>query len=397
MNDKQSPISSEPITDCRLCGSGSELLDQVLDLGWMENCSVFPATVDEPVPGGPLELVKCGKCGLVQLSHKYSRADIDRGHYGYRSGLAPSMVRHLGAVANFVRSHHPNAKSILDIGANDSTLLRSFPDHMRKLAVEPNFAQFADYYPDNIYVTDDYFRGSDFAGECLDIVTTIAMLYDLDDPMTFAIDIHKSLADGGIWVTEQSYLPMMLEQGSYDTICHEHATYYGIEQLAYIAHYAGFKIVDYEYNMANGGSLIAVLRKGRNELDPTVIAAEQRQTDAVAFGRFAIGMERSKRMLLAALGKFDVVYGLGASTKGNTILQYCDIDLPAIVEVNSDKFDRFTPGRRIPIIAEDGAERPDAYLVLPWHFRAAIEKCYSDDTLIFPIGSKGSEQNVLHR
>ena len=396
MNDKQSQLSSVPIDDCRLCGSGGEFLDQVLDLGWMENCSVFPATVNQEVPGGPLELVKCGKCGLVQLSHKYDRADIDNGHYGYRSGLAASMVKHLGQVAELAMTFHPGATSVLDIGANDATLLRAFPDDMWRGAVEPNYQQFARHYPDTINVFPEYFSASTVF-ERVDIITSIAMLYDLDDPMRFALDINRGLNDGGIWVTEQSYLPTMLEQGSYDTICHEHATYYGLEQLAYIAHYAGFKIVHHKHTATNGGSLLVVFRKGRSEFDQTTIDAERRLTDAVSFARFGVGMERSKRMLLAALDKFDVVYGLGASTKGNTILQYCDIDLPAIVEVNSDKFGRYTPGRRIPIIDEEGAQRPDAYLVLPWHFRPAIEKRYPDDTLIFPIGTKGSEQNVVSR
>lgn len=367
------------ISSCRLCGHGG--LDEVFSLGVMANASVFPRTADEEVESGPLTLVKCGDCGLVQLDQRYGRGAIDAGCYGYRSGLNPAMVKHLGEVAQLAMREHPKARSVLDIGANDGTLLGAFPAHWRRAGVEPNAEQFQEHYPAGVEVHSGYFDGH--VGRRSDIITTIAMLYDLDDPLEFARGIYRCLAPGGVWVTEQSYLPTMLKRGAYDTICHEHLTYFGLEQLAWLAERAGFKITHCRRTETNGGSMLAVLRKGRGLYEAW---EERRETDAAAFKAFGERVEQRRLDLLSALEKFDVVHGLGASTKGNIILQYCRPELACIAEVNPDKFGRFTPGTRIPIVDEREAAEPDAWLVLPWHFRRAMVERYPDATLIFPLG-----------
>lgn len=371
------------IDHCRLCGSND--LDDVFDLGVMANASVFPSSLDEPVTTGPLVLTKCGYCGLVQLAHSYGREDIDADHYGYRSGLNKSMVDHLQDIAKLCLAIKPDAKSVVDIGANDATLLKAFPETMLRCGVEPNYEQFAEFWPDGVDVFPGYFNGE---VPNADIITTIAMLYDLEDPVEFAHQIHSSLAPDGIWITEQSYLPTMLERCAYDTVCHEHVEYYGVEQLVYLAKQTGFQVVHIEKNDTNGGSLLAVLEKGIKGYDEAFLKDERSKTDLPSFRRFQGKVEGTRISLTATLEHFDVVHGLGASTKGNIILQYCTPDLRCIAEINEDKFGRFTPGTHIPIVSEfeSRKQNPDAYLVLPWHFRDSFDRRYPNDTLIYPLG-----------
>lgn len=380
-----------PISECRLCEAKS--LEVVFDLGIMANASVFPASIDTPVTEGPLTLVKCMSCGLVQLQHSYGRAEIDAGHYGYRSGLNQTMVSHLQDIAKLALTIKPNAKSVMDIGANDATLLKAFPETLWRCGVEPNYEQFCEFWPDDVIAVPNYFtkptqEAFSLAGLDIDIITTIAMLYDLEDPIEFAINIQRSLAPDGLWITEQSYLPTMLAQRAYDTVCHEHVEYYGLEQLEYIAMRSGFQIVHTEFTDTNGGSLLAVLEKGITPYDAGFIKDERTKTSVAAFRTFQAQVEASRISLNATLDCFNVVHGLGASTKGNIILQYCRPDLPCIAEINEDKFGRFTPGTHIPIVSEEESREanPDGYLVLPWHFREAFWRRYPNDTLIFPLG-----------
>ena len=233
------------------------------------------------------------------------------------------------------------------------------------------------------------------------------MFYDLERPLDFVRDIERVLADDGIWVFEQSYLPAMLAAKSYDTICHEHLEYYALKQIVYIAREAGLKIIDIEINDANGGSFCVTACKlaapfpEAGEIVDRILADEERagfDTDQ-PFLELQSAMDLHKNELTRLLQDIRkdgrLVLGYGASTKGNVLLQYCGIDrnlLPAIAEVNEDKFGSFTPGSKIPIIAEPDARamRPDYFLVLPWHFRDSIvdrEAAFlaGGGTLIFPL------------
>lgn len=365
---------------------------EVFDLGVMSQASVFPKTPDESVLAGPLTLVKCLGCGLVQLAHDYGRGDIDNGNYGYRSGLNKSMIRHLKNVATTAMEFRPEARSVLDIGANDGTLLSVFPPSMHRCAVDPNLEQFREHYYFRADLIPEYFSAA-VVGHGFDIITSIAMLYDLPDPMAFVHDVHQCLNTGGIWITEQSYLPAMLKCNSYDTICHEHLEYYGLEQLAYMEHYGGFKIIHWELTETNGGSLLVVLQKGHGTFDSGILIDERKQTGIEAFMDFERRVEYSRCALLTTLEGYNIVHGIGASTKGNIILQYCKPEIDCIMEVNPDKIGRVTPGTNIPIVSEADSRvmDPDAYLVLPWHFREAMEERYPNDTLIFPLGGEDND------
>jgi hypothetical protein len=390
-----SEVPFRKATACRICGSTD--LRTVIDLGEQALTGVFPRARGAKVTIGPLELVKCfgdGACGLVQLRHTYEPAEMYGDNYGYRSGLNRSMVEHLGAKVASLLAHTPVGAGdvVLDIGSNDGTTLGFYPEGATLIGIDPTAAKFAKYYKPHIKVVSDFFSADAFyrasGGKRATIVTSISMFYDLERPLDFACQVHEVLADDGVWHFEQSYLPSMLAATSYDTICHEHIEYYALAQIVFVAERAGFRIVDVAENDVNGGSFAVTAAKGKGEHAGIVqqMLAKERAAglDTMAlYTSFEEAVRRHKTELRELLewekrdGKR--IFGYGASTKGNVMLQYCGIreDLVAyIAEVNEDKFGCFTPGTEIPIVSEKEAleRRPDLILVLPWHFRANILK-----------------------
>ena len=387
---------------CRICGNPN--LVPVLDLGMPALAGVFPESSDEEVPKGPLGLVKCvatnggPACGLVQLRHTYEASEMYGDNYGYRSGLNASMVAHLQGKARRIKQtvRLEAGDLVLDIGSNDSTFLREMREPgVTAVGMDPTGTKFRSYYPIDIQLIADFFSAerfhAEFQGRRAKVVTSFSMFYDLDDPLGFMRQIENVLADDGIWVFEQSYLPSMLAKNSYDTVCQEHLEYYALRQILFMARLAGLKVVDVEMNNVNGGSfsIVAVKRGSKHPTNAEVLDRIQREESDLGldglrvFEEFAsrVSAHRSElKQFLAETRKQKLrLFGYGASTKGNVILQYCGVtrdEMPCIAEVNQDKFGAFTPGTRIPIVSEQEARRrqPDAYLVLPWHFRDHILK-----------------------
>jgi len=402
----------KPITDCRLCYE-TEFSD-IIDLGVHALTGVFPKSALEDIPAGPLHLIKCINCGLVQLAHNYELGLLYGDTYGYRSGLNMSMVRHLRRKVSQVMDLVPLQAGdlVIDIGSNDATLLNSYPiAKLRKIGVDPSGAKFSKYYRQGVELIPEFFSAnavlSSTGGRRAKVVTSIAMFYDLERPRAFIEEILKVLDDDGIWLFEQSYLPAMLRACSYDTICHEHLEYYALEQIDHLLRRTGLKIVAVEENDANGGSF-AVMAARRSARYPEAQDAAQallgREKEARLntmrpFDDFKEAIVRHREELQILLQQIhdrgETVFGYGASTKGNVLLQYCGIDqklLPLIAEVNEDKFGAFTPGTRIPIVSEQEArsKAPDYFLVLPWHFREGIvekERSFLEGggRLIFPL------------
>lgn len=399
------------ITQCRV-GKSSNLIS-VLSLGDQALTGVFPPTRDTPVTAGPLELVWCPDSGLVQLAHVYEPGEMYGDNYGYRSGLNQSMVRHLTQkIAHLERVADLKAgDTVLDIGSNDATSLKAYKTpSLHRLGIDPTGAKFRQYYPDDIKLVPDFFSAKNFNGASLaraKIVTSIAMFYDLEDPIQFAREIAQVLAPDGIWHFEQSYMPSMLRMTSYDTICHEHVEYYSLSVVKVILAAAGLKVLDVQMNAVNGGSfaVTAAHENTQRVANDTVVEWLLAQEERMGLGtprpyrEFEDRVFRHKddlrRLLVALRDDGKKVLGLGASTKGNVVLQFCGIgpDLcAAIAEVNPDKFGHFTPGTHIPIIseAEARAMKPDYFLVLPWHFKDGIvqreaEFLASGGKMIFPF------------
>jgi NDP-4-keto-2,6-dideoxyhexose 3-C-methyltransferase len=374
---------------------------------------VFPPDKQAEVTTGPLCLVKCvgdDVCGLLQMEHSYDIDEMYGDNYGYRSGLNQSMVDHLnGKVARIVELVDLQPGDlVVDIGSNDATTLRAYTQPgLELVGVDPTGAKFRSYYPDHVQLIPDFFTAELIRGRLADrkakVITSFSMFYDLEAPMDFMRQVHEVLAEGGIWQFEQSYMPSMLETNSYDTVCHEHLEFYALRQIKWMADRVGLRIVDVTFNDVNGGSFSVTAMKGDvGAAVPKHVQEILDDEDAAGLGTlapyraFAARVEASRKQLLDFLdharAEGKTVAALGASTKGNVLLQYCGLtqaQLFAVGEVNPEKFGCFTPGSWIPIVPERELliQGPDYLLVLPWHFRGFFEQSatFSETSLVFPL------------
>jgi NDP-4-keto-2,6-dideoxyhexose 3-C-methyltransferase len=403
---------TQPIDRCRICGQ--TILVPILDLGEQMLSGVFPRSRKAQVTIGPLQLVKCMSedgCGLVQLAHSYDAGEMYGDNYGYRSGLNASMVRHLHAkVARVLKLVDVCAGDlIVDVGANDGTTLGAYPESLGAdlLGIDPAGSKFFQYYKPHVELCAEFFSEDALRrlrpGRRVKVLTSFSMYYDLEAPMGFMQDVYDVLADDGVWLFEQSYLPAMLAALSYDTVCHEHLEYYALRQIKWMADRVGFTLVDVEFNDINGGSFSVTAAKsafGRTEsphVARVLLQEHEAGLDTLApFEEFARGAARSREGLRAFIERAKAegksIAALGASTKGNVLLQYCGItidDVSEVGEVNPDKFGAMTPGTYLPIRAEGDvlACHYDYYLVLPWHFRRHFlaNPAYAGCTLVFPL------------
>lgn len=397
---------------CRV--SGRDDLVQVVDIGNQYLSGVFPKDREAVITKGPLQLKVGLESGLLQLGHSYDLNEMYGDTYGYRSGLNQSMVMHLEEkVERLCRQYEMyGCRTVVDIGSNDGTLLNSYQDDWCRVGVDPSSRKYKEYYKPGITRYETFFN-KESADEILDgqgkadIITSIAMFYDLEKPRDFAKDIARLLKDDGIWHFEQSYMPTMLRTNAYDTICHEHLEYYSLEVVASILESEGLRVVDVELNAVNGGSFAVTAAKKLSKWSTNTSVVNwllreekaQQLKSPAPYRKFEERIYRhraSLRDLIQDLKSDNKrICGYGASTKGNTLLQLCGIgieDLDCIAEVNPDKFGCFTPGTGIPIVSEEECKGldPDYFLVLPWHFRDSIlrrehEFRKSGGKFIFPL------------
>ncbi len=383
-------------TTCRVCGSPS--LKKVIDLGpqYLQGSFIKPGKEMPSLRKIECSLVRCNPeqdenaCGLLQMQHSVP-PEILYAAYWYRSGTNNTMRNHLKNIVECVTQiiNKANA-SVLDIGCNDGTLLNFYPTSYEKFGCDPSdVAQEVK----TAKVVQDIFPSEQLfnllKGKQLDVITSIAMFYDLESPVDFVNGIKKYLAPNGVWVFEMSYMPRMLELDSYDTICHEHLEFYSLAVLEKICTIAGMKIFKIEFNDINGGSIRCYSTHkefgGYDNVENQKVLNEIRHkefdleldTDKpyIAFQQRIETLKNDTYTLITKLkkeGKKIHVYG--ASTKGNTILQWCNIDNTLVdyaAERNPDKYGATTLGTNIPIISEEEsrAMNPDYYLVLPWHFK----------------------------
>ncbi|MEI8255818.1 MAG: methyltransferase domain-containing protein, partial [Deltaproteobacteria bacterium] len=362
----------------------------------------------------PLELVWCPTSGLVQLRHSYDAAEMYGDNYGYRSGLNQSMIDHLAQKVRFLeqRAGLTGSDVVMDIGSNDGTTLSAYSiQGLTRIGIDPTAGKFRQYYPDGVTVVPEFFSARAYRAvesRAAKVVTSIAMLYDLESPIEFAREVATILAKDGIWHFEQSYMPSMLRTTSYDTICHEHLEYYSLTSIARVLDAADLKVVDVVTNAVNGGSFAVTAVHRAN----TSIRVNHAVIDWLLQQEERMGLNTPKpyrdfeervfrhrqdlvRLIHALNADHKKILGYGASTKGNVLLQFCGFsaaDIPAIAEVNPEKFGCVTPGTHIPIVSETEAHamNPDYFLVLPWHFKDGIIRRERDfllrgGKLIFPF------------
>jgi len=406
---------------CRVCGS--KALTPVINLGdqYLQGSFVKPGKEMPPIRSIPMSLVRCdptkdeNACGLLQMEHTVP-PEVLYSAYWYRSGTNNTMKNHLQAIVDRAVSifDKPSAK-VLDIGCNDGTLLFFYPDKYRKYGIDPSdVSQEIDKQA--VAVIQDIFPSDELldclAGKSIDIITSIAMFYDLEDPIAFTKGIKKILAPEGIWIFEMSYMPTMLKMTSYDTICHEHLEYYSLSVIEYILKQSDMKAFNVELNDINGGSLRCYATHNNNfkykedQYFNNIRSMRQDEFDIELdtdkpYKNFQERVNIHREELIALLKKLKMekktIHAYGASTKGNTILQWCGIDNRIIdyaAERNPEKYGSRTLGTDIPIISEAQSRsmNPDYYLVLPWHFKEEfIDREHSileeGTQMIFPLPS----------
>jgi len=297
--------------------------------------------------------------------------------------------------------HLEENDAVLDIGCNDGTLLGAYTTSgIYKTGFDPaeNIAQYSKVIADKIIV--DFFKADTWLNDSSlnmhqpKLITSIAMFYDLDDPNSFVADIKRVMHPEGLWIVQMSYLPSMLKTNELGNICHEHLEYYSLHSFEYLLNSHGLEVVDAELNNVNGGSLRAYIRlKNADEsLFGDIVhrelakkrvqsirtqEADQELDTLNPYNRFAFRVDRIKNDVVSFIktqvNNGEKVFVYGASTKGNTVLQYYGLDhtlITAAAERNPDKWGRVTAGSKIPIVSEleARAAKPDYFLILPWHF-----------------------------
>jgi NDP-4-keto-2,6-dideoxyhexose 3-C-methyltransferase len=390
-------VESKAVNECRICGNRD--LIPIMDFGDQALSGRFPSQGEPDPPTAPLELVKCNTsrnfnfCGLLQLEHTVSPEEMYSQSYGYRSGINQTMRMHLKGIVQRIQEivDLKPGDVTLDIGSNDATLLKYYKiKGLGRIGIDPTGEQFSEYYTDDIELISDYFTSSNYLSVYPDrkakVITSIAMFYDLETPMKFVKDIERILDPNGIWVFEQSYMPTMLKLNSFDTVCHEHLEYYALKQIDWMLRKNQLRIFDVELNEINGGSFRvyachnnSAIKSNREKIDSTLFNEDKSDLDsALPYQEFKERVFRIKDELYDFLytekAKGRAIYIYGASTKGNVLLQFCNIDstlITAAADRNPEKWGRRTPATHIPIISEEDARKakPDYFLVLPWHFR----------------------------
>ncbi|OGZ53133.1 MAG: hypothetical protein A3B25_03285 [Candidatus Ryanbacteria bacterium RIFCSPLOWO2_01_FULL_48_26] len=382
---------------CRVCGSSN--LTSILSLG---NLYVSDFVDDESDEGlrAPLDLVLCdvtnGGCGLLQLRHTVSHEAMYR-NYWYRSGMNKTMTDELNGIAakieGLVKLHQGDY--VIDIGANDGTLLRGYKTAgLNRIGYEParNLGKYNSVGTTKIF--NDFFGHEawkkEFGSKKAKAITAIAMFYDLENPNKFVADVAQCLDPEGVFIIQMSYLPLMLSQNAFDNICHEHVEYYSLLSLENLLKRQKLEVFDVETNDVNGGSFRiymrhagggrsinvpkgAVARVSRMQEEEKKMGLHQKKVHDEFVKRVQKTRDQLSNFIKSEKKKGKKIYVYGASTKGNTLLQYFGLDssvIDAAAERNPDKWGKKTIGTNILIVSEEQArtEQPDYFLVLPWHF-----------------------------
>ncbi|WP_440679605.1 class I SAM-dependent methyltransferase [Candidatus Pelagibacter sp. HIMB1517] len=362
-----------------------------------------------------LKLILCKNCSLVQLDETVSKKILYK-DYWYLSGVNLTMRNHLNSIVNtnlkILRSKKKQEVNVLDIGCNDCTLLNFYPKKINKFGIDPSNVKSKK--KNKIKIIKDFFPSKKIKklGIKFKVITSIAMFYDVDSPVNFAKNIKAILDKEGFWVIELSYLLDMLNLNSFDTICHEHLEYYSLTSLNFIMKKSDLKIFKIEFNDINGGSIRCYITHKSNksyDIEKNLskikkqmnLEKNKRIFSKKLYLNFYKNIQlikiQIKNKLNMLIKNKKTIHGYGASTKGNTILQWIKLNssyLKCIADRNPLKWGAVTLGSNIDIVSESFSKKnkPDFYFVLPWHFRKEIvkrEKTFikKGGKLIFPLPS----------
>ena len=382
---------------CRNCKKNN--FKYLFSLGNLFFTGRFGKFKNSKIPKGKITIVKCDSCNLVQLDKKFNPKLLYGKDYGYRSGINQTMTDHLSKISYKLSKIVKLKKydQVLDIASNDGTLLNSYyKKDIIKIGIDPTINKFTKYYKNINHKVSDFFSYSVFKKLKLKkrnkIITACAVFYDLDNPNKFLKDISKILEKkDGIFYLEFQDLLSIIKNLLFDTICHEHLEYYSLSIVSKMIENNDLKLIDVEKNDINGGSLSLIIAHKetiyrQNKIKITKILKEEKKYKLSSKKTFDIFFKKVSH-LKTKLNKFikkiinekKVIHGYGASTKGNVLLQYFNIDnnmIKFIADRNPLKKNLYTPGTKIQIITESRSRKinPDYYFVLPWHFKNEILK-----------------------
>ena len=403
-------MTNNSIFRCRICRSKNYF--KLIDLGEMALTGVFLKNGGD-VPKSFLSLNFCKDCSLVQLGNTHDKNDMFGDNYMYRSAVTETMKNHFNEIIE-ISKHWLGAldgKNVLEIASNDGTLINMLNElNAKTTAIDPSSKKHLSNYPSETDVYLDFFDkdfNKKFGVETkFNLILSLAVLYDVDDPISFAKTIFNNLEDNGIWITEQTSSLTLLDANAYDSICHEHLTYLSYKTLNKICENAGLRIIDVYKNDINGKSLVLVITKIGNSFKSNteniqnyIEYENSYEPDKLEnwkkFSNFVNDHKVSLKNTINQIKKLGSVFGYGASTKGNVLIQHLNLsqeDLPFILERDKNKYGLETPGSRIPIISESEGKRlsPSGLVVFPWHFKSEIiqrenEFISNGGKLIFPL------------
>ena len=347
-------------TDCRVCGAN---VKKVIDFGII-HINDFPLDPESSPGKAPLVLDQCVECDLVQLRHTVNPKILYGEHYWYESGLNKKLTDNLIDIAEYVNEHTDKDDIVLDIGANDGTLLSAVSNDRHRIGCEPAPNLIKKLKKNCDEVINDMWHHDMMKGKKAKAITAIGMFYDMDNPNDFIHSVNESLSDDGIFIAQLMTLAPMLKMKDLGNVCHEHLEYYSYKSLVHLYEKNGLEIYKVVQNDIQGGSYQLWARK-LNE------GSIEYYEDISTLKTFFEDVERNGRLLRIVLkdsidnGNKNYVYG--ASTKGNTMLQLWKLDglFEGAAEIHPDKVGRYTVGTGIPIVHEDDAKKEANLFFVP--------------------------------
>ena len=373
---------------CRICDS-----DELIKLYSLGNLHI--SSFVKPGESGikaPLEMVLCKKCKLVQLRHTAPQELLYARYYWYRSGVTDTMKKALADITEQIERmvHFHKGDVVLDIGSNDGTLLRSYKKiNIVKVGVEPaenlkeEGKKGVDIFINDFWKAEEYQKK---VSQKAKIITAIGMFYDMENPNQFIHDVANVLAPDGLFIAQLMCLKNMLDTNDVGNICHEHLEYYSLETLKFLFMKNNLEIIDIEYNQVNGGSYRIFAKLIGGKMQPAAGAnkrldyffnSEKGLGSVKVHKNFFRRVEQNKKetvnFIKNQVKKGKKIWVYGASTKGNTILQYFGLDkhlIKGASDRSPEKWGKETIGTKIPIFKEESARKanPDFFLVLPYAF-----------------------------
>ena len=400
------------IKNCRSC-SGNKF-KKLFSLGNLSFTGKFAKNSTVNIPKAELALVMCDDCDLVQLNNNFNLKYLYGPDYGYRTGINKTMTEHMKSVVSSVKkiANLKKKDAVLDIASNDGTLLNFYSKSLFRAGIDPTIKKFSHYYKEIDSKIPDFFSEKAVrkkTKKTFKVITALSVFYDIENPNYFLSDVNKLLDDDGIFVLEQADLLSIIKLKMFDTICHEHLEYYSHKVIIKLLKKNSLKLFDFKLNDINGGSTQYYICKDKNikikvqknKIMKMLNNEKKFKLDEVkTYKKFFIEIQSVKKKLNKIIKKIKsenkIIHGYGASTKGNVLLQYFNINknhIDCISDRNPKKNGFYTPNTRIKIVSELYSRKinPDYYLVLPWHFKKEIlqreKKQNKFSKFIFPLPS----------